>query len=47
MRPRWKRVAHFIPEGPDLWRPENFADFIEERRKLLVKAMNALLNSLL
>jgi hypothetical protein len=40
------RRSHFIPEGPDLWKPENFADFLKERQKLLAKAINGLLNSL-
>jgi hypothetical protein len=43
---REMRRSHFIPEGPDLWKPENFADFLKERQKLLAKAINGLLNSL-
>ena len=40
------RKAHFIPEDPNLWRPENYDKFIKERRILLAKAMNSLLKSL-
>jgi hypothetical protein len=43
---REMRKAHFIPEGPDLWRPENFKDFLNERRKLLAKGMTSLLKSI-
>ena len=43
---RQMRKAHFIPEDSDLWRPENFLDFLDARRKLLAKAMNSLLKSL-
>jgi len=41
------RKAHFIPEDRELWRTENFREFLAERRKLLAQAMNALLKSLL
>jgi hypothetical protein len=40
------RKAHFIPEDPDLWKPENFCDFLEERRRLLAKAMTGFLKKL-
>lgn len=43
---REMRRAHFIPQDPDLWKPENFADFLAERRKLLSKAMTSLLRRL-
>jgi hypothetical protein len=42
-----QRRAHFIPENRDLWRTENFSEFLAERRKLLAQAMNGLLKSLL
>ena len=40
------RKAHFIPEDRDLWKPENFGRFLDQRRKLLAKAMNSLIRSL-
>jgi len=40
------RRAHFIPEDPELWRPENYGKFLEARRRLLSKAMNSLLRSI-
>jgi hypothetical protein len=40
------RKAHFVPEDPDLWKPERFSDFLEERRRLLAKAMTRLLKKL-
>jgi hypothetical protein len=40
------RKAHFIPEDPDLWKPENFRGFLEERRRLLAKAMTSFLKKL-
>jgi hypothetical protein len=43
---RQMRWAHFIPEKPELWMPENFANFLEERRKLLSKSMSSFLRSL-
>jgi hypothetical protein len=42
---RETRKAHFIPEDRDLWKAENFLSFLEERRKLLAKAMSGLLKS--
>jgi hypothetical protein len=42
---REMRKAHFIPESRDLWKSENFISFLEERRKLLAKAMSGLLQS--
>ena len=40
------RKAHFIPEDEDLWTPENFGDFLDDRRKLLSGSMNSLLRRL-
>jgi hypothetical protein len=40
------RKAHFIPENPHLWKPENYMGFLKERRRLLAKAMNGLLKYL-
>lgn len=42
---REMRKAHFIPEDPDLWKPENFWDFMIERQRLMAKAMSSLLKS--
>ena len=39
-------ASHWIPMDPDLWRVENYLDFLEERRKLLAKAANELLDRL-
>jgi len=35
------RAAHCVPENPELWKPENFEKFCDERRQLLSKAMNS------
>jgi hypothetical protein len=40
------RKAHFIPNDKNLWKPENFGLFMEERKKLLSQAMNSLLKQL-
>jgi len=40
------RKAHFIPEEPELWKPENYGDFLEARRMLLSKAMTRFLKRL-
>jgi hypothetical protein len=40
------RKAHFIPENPQLWRTENFDEFLEQRRNLLAQAMTRLLKRL-
>jgi hypothetical protein len=40
------RAAHCIPENPELWKPENFEKFCDERRKLLAKAMNSYIKNL-
>jgi hypothetical protein len=42
---REMRKAHFIPEDPELWKPENFWDFMIERQRILAKAMSSLLRS--
>lgn len=39
-------AAHCIPNDPELWRPENFDQFCQERRRLLAKAMNSYIRSL-
>jgi hypothetical protein len=39
------RKAHFIPESPSLWKPEQFPEFLNERRKLLARAMTQLLKA--
>jgi hypothetical protein len=33
------RKAHFIPADKELWKTENFIDFLEERRTLIAKAI--------
>ena len=43
---RENRKAHFIPEDSELWRPDRFHDFLEERRRLLSKAMTSFLKKL-
>ncbi|MEK7856589.1 MAG: hypothetical protein AAB288_10905, partial [Acidobacteriota bacterium] len=40
------RKAHFIPEDQDLWKAERFAQFLNERRRLISQAMNSLLKHL-
>ena len=40
------RKAHFVPENPDLWKPENYSDFLNERRNLISKAMTQFLRKL-
>ena len=39
--------SQWIPTEPELWKIENYFDFLEERRKLLARATNDSLNSLL
>ena len=39
--------SHWIPMDPDLWRVENYIDFLHARRELLAKAANDFLESLL
>jgi len=36
----------FIPENPELWKTENYEQFLSERRKLIANGMNNYLNSL-
>ena len=38
--------SHWIPMDPELWKPENYLEFLEERRKLLAKAANDFLERL-
>lgn len=40
------RKAHYIPEDRELWKTENFIDFLETRREMLAKSMSAFLKSL-
>jgi hypothetical protein len=40
------RKSHFIPENRDLWKTENFGKFLDERRRAMAKAMNALIRRL-
>jgi hypothetical protein len=40
------RRAHFLPEDRDLWKPEKFGKFLDQRRKLIAKAMNSLMRTL-
>jgi hypothetical protein len=39
-------ATHWIPTNPDLWRIENYLEFLEERRKLLATAANQFLDEL-
>lgn len=39
--------SHWIPMDPDLWRIENYRDFLKARRELLAEAANQFLDSLL
>ena len=39
--------SHWIPMNPDLWKIENYRDFLTARRKLLAQAANRLLDGLL
>lgn len=39
--------SHWIPRDPQLWRVENYLDFLLERRRLLADAANRFLDSLL
>ena len=38
--------SHWIPMDPELWRIDNYLDFLETRRELLATAANDFLNSL-
>ena len=35
-----------VPEDPDLWKIENYEEFLEERRKILAKHLNAFLGKI-
>ena len=39
--------SHWIPMNKELWKIENYFEFLEERRRLLAQATNDLLNDLL
>jgi len=38
--------SHWIPMDPELWKPENYLKFLEERKKLLANAANEFLEKL-
>ena len=38
--------THWIPMNPELWKVENYEEFLKQRRILLAKAANELLGSL-
>lgn len=38
--------THWIPSDPELWKIENYEEFLKQRRILLAKAANAILDSL-
>lgn len=40
------RRAHFIPESKELWKTENFPDFMKERQRLIAQAMTKFLKKL-
>jgi len=40
-------TSQWIPQEPRLWQPENYREFLEERRKLLAEAANKFLDKLL
>lgn len=40
------RKAHFIPENRELWKPENFGKFLDQRRRLMAKAINSAIQAL-
>jgi hypothetical protein len=40
-------ASHWIPMDPELWRQENYLQFLEARQKLLAEAANEFLDSLL
>ena len=37
---------HFIPKNKNFWKPENYHEFLAERRKLIADAINEFLNTL-
>jgi len=38
--------SHWIPKNPELWKPENYLEFLAERRKLLAQSANEFLERL-
>ncbi len=40
-------ASQWIPKDPELWRTENYLQFLEERRRLLAEAANELIDELL
>ena len=40
------RKAHFIPEKPELWKTENYIDFLEERKRLIAEAITRFIKNL-
>jgi len=36
--------SHYIPVSPELWKPENYYDFLQERKKQLTEALRKLLS---
>jgi len=36
--------SHYIPEDPGLWKPDRYYDFLQERKKLLVRKLNDILS---
>jgi len=39
-------ASQWIPQNPELWKPENFQEFLRERQTLLAEAANAFLDTL-
>jgi hypothetical protein len=39
---RERLEQHYIPLNPDLWKPDNYQTFIEERKQILVRSLRAL-----
>ena len=39
-------ASHWIPTDPELWKIENYREFLAERRKLLAKSANEFLMKL-
>ena len=46
LTPTQNLEAHCVPTDPGLWKPENFGEFCNERRRLLAKAMNSYIRHL-
>ena len=36
--------SHYIPDNPELWKPENYYDFLQERKMLLMEVLRKLLS---